>query len=92
MGKEGFKIIQFTVVNASLIQVEGIKYKAILNGIISLMINASDKGNQKKLINGSETPKTIPYWIWVHISLFIGWDILRNYQLCCLKKQYKSIA
>ncbi len=40
------------------------------------MINAYDKGKQKSfLINGSETPKTIPYWIWILIILFIGWAI-----------------
>ncbi|MFV0143424.1 MULTISPECIES: cytochrome C [Empedobacter] len=75
-GKEGIKIIQFTVTNGPFIQVEGIKNKSILNGTVSLMINAYDKGNQKSfLINGSESPKTVPYWVWILILLFIGWAI-----------------
>lgn len=55
---------------------EGLKNNVVVNGTISLMINAYDKGNQKSfLINGSETPKTIPYWIWILILLFIGWAV-----------------
>lgn len=55
---------------------EGLKNNVVVNGTISLMINAYDKGNQKSfLINGSETPKTISYWIWILILLFIGWAV-----------------
>lgn len=75
-GSEGIKKIRFTVKNGPSIQVEGLKNNAKLNGTVSLMINAYDKGDQKSfLINGSETPKTIPYWIWILILLFIGWAI-----------------
>jgi hypothetical protein len=38
------------------------------------MINAYGKGNQKQfLIDGSETPKTIPSWIWAGLIIFFGW-------------------
>lgn len=75
-GKEGIKKIQFTVANGPSIKVEGLKNKDVVDGTLSLMINAYDKGNQKSfLINGSETPQTIPFWIWIIIILFIGWAI-----------------
>ncbi|UOU97550.1 hypothetical protein MUU74_13730 [Chryseobacterium daecheongense] len=75
-GKEGIKKIQFTVANGPSIKVEGLKNKDVVDGTLSLMINAYDKGNQKSfLINGSETPQTIPFWIWIIIILFIGWAV-----------------
>ncbi|ROH99742.1 cytochrome C [Chryseobacterium daecheongense] len=75
-GKEGIKKIQFTVANGPSIKVEGLKNKDLVDGTLSLMINAYDKGNQKSfLINGSETPQTIPFWIWIIIILFIGWAV-----------------
>ncbi|GAB0157744.1 cytochrome c [Chryseobacterium sp. Alg-005] len=75
-GKEGIKKIHFTVANGPSIKVEGLKNKDVVDGTLSLMINAYDKGNQKSfLINGSETPQTIPFWIWIIIILFTGWAI-----------------
>lgn len=75
-GKEGIRKIHFTVENGPAIRIEGLKNKDIVNGTLSLMINAYDKGNQKSfLINGSETPQTIPFWIWIIIILFTGWAI-----------------
>ncbi|WP_370901522.1 cytochrome C [Chryseobacterium gossypii] len=75
-GKEGIKKINFTVSNGPSIKVEGLKNKDVVDGTLSLMINAYDKGNQKSfLINGSETPQTIPFWIWIIVILFTGWAI-----------------
>ena len=75
-GKEGVKKINFTVSNGPSISVEGIRNKDIVNGKLSLMINAYDKGNQKSfIITGSETPQSIPFWVWIIIILFIGWSI-----------------
>lgn len=75
-GREGVKKIHFTVANGPSIKVEGLKNKDVVDGTLSLMINAYDKGNQKSfLINGSETPQTIPFWIWIIIILFTGWAI-----------------
>ncbi|MFP3833586.1 cytochrome C [Chryseobacterium joostei] len=73
-GKEGIKKINFTISNGPAIKIEGLKNKDVVDGTLSLMINAYDKGNQKSfLITGSETPQTIPFWIWVIIILFAGW-------------------
>lgn len=75
-GKEGIRKIHFTVANGPAIRIEGLKNRDVVDGTLSLMINAYDKGNQKSfLITGSETPRTIPFWIWIIIILFTGWAI-----------------
>jgi len=73
-GKEGLKKIKFTVRNGPAIAVEGIANNEIVDGVIPLMINAYDKGNQKKfVIEGSETPQSIPAWVWILVIAFFGW-------------------
>jgi hypothetical protein len=75
-GKEGLRIIPFVVRNGPAIAVEGIKENAIVDGVLPLMINAYGKGDQKKfLIAGSETPQTIPSWVWIMIIGFFGWAL-----------------
>lgn len=74
LGKEGIRKIPFVVRNGPAIAVEGINENAIVDGVLPLMINAYSKGDQKKfLIEGSETPHSIPAWLWVVIIVFIGW-------------------
>ena len=74
LGKEGIRKIPFTVRNGPAIAIEGIKENAVVDGILPLMINAYSKGDQKKfLIEGSETPHSIPAWLWIIIILFVGW-------------------
>lgn len=73
-GKEGIRKIPFIVRNGPAIAIEGIGDHSIVDGILPLMINAYSKGDQKKfLIEGSETPHSIPAWLWVVIILFVGW-------------------
>ena len=75
-GKEGIRIIPFTVKNGPAIAVEGIKEHDIVDGIIPIMINAYGKGDQKSfLIAGSETPQSIPSWVWIIIICFVGWAL-----------------
>lgn len=75
-GREGIKKIKFTVRNGPSIAIEGIKENATVDGIIPLMINAYDKGDQKKfLIVGSETPHSIPSWLWILLIAFIAWAL-----------------
>jgi hypothetical protein len=75
-GKEGIRIIPFIVRNGPAIAVEGIKEDAIVDGVLPLMINAYGKGDQKKfLIAGSETPQTIPSWVWILIIGFFAWAL-----------------
>lgn len=75
-GKEGIRIIPFDVRNGPAIAIEGIKENAVVDGILPLMINAYGKGDQKKfLIDGSETPQSIPSWVWILVIGIAGWVI-----------------
>jgi hypothetical protein len=73
-GKEGIRKIPFIVRNGPAIAIEGISENEVVDGILPLMINAYSKGDQKKfLIEGSETPHSIPAWLWVIVIAFTGW-------------------
>lgn len=73
-GKEGIRIIPFEVRNGPAIEVTGIKENAIVDGEVPIMINAYGKGNLVNfLIEGSETPQGIPWWVWILIIGFVGW-------------------
>lgn len=75
-GKEGIRLIPFIVRNGPAIAVEGIKENAVVDGVLPLMINAYGKGDQKKfLIEGSESPHSIPAWVWILIIGFGGWAL-----------------
>ncbi len=72
--KEGVKEIKFIVKNGPDVTISGLKENQVVDGKIPLMINAYDKGNQKQfIIEGSETPESIPNWLWIIIILFLGW-------------------
>lgn len=75
-GKEGIRKIPFTVRNGPAILVEGIKENAVVDGVVPLMVNAYGKGDQREfLITGSETPQSIPGWVWIIIVGFAGWGM-----------------
>lgn len=75
-GKEGVRFIPFVVRNGPAIAVEGIKENAVVDGVLPLMIHAYGKGDQKSfLIEGSETPQSIPFWVWILIIGFAGWAL-----------------
>jgi len=75
-GKEGIRVIPFEVRNGPAIDVEGIRENAVVDGVLPIMINAYGKGDQKMfLIDGSETPKSIPSWVWILIIGFAGWAL-----------------
>ena len=75
-GKEGLRKIPFIVRNGPAIALEGIAENQVVDGILPLMINAYGKGDQKQfLIEGSETPHSIPAWLWAVIIGFAGWAI-----------------
>ena len=74
-GREGIRHIKFMVKNGPSISIEGLKENDIVDGTFPLMINAYDKGNQKSfVIEGSETPQTIPVWMWIIIILIAAWS------------------
>jgi len=73
-GREGIRKIKFFVRNGPAISVEGISENAVVDGTIPLMINAYDKGDQQKfIIEGSETPQSVPSWLWIILVAFLGW-------------------
>ena len=75
-GKEGIRLIPFEVRNGPAIAIEGIKENAVVDGVIPIMINAYGKGDSKNfLIVGSETPQSIPFWIFILLIAFIAWAI-----------------
>lgn len=75
-GKEGIRLIPFEVRNGPAIDVEGIRENAVVDGVLPIMINAYGKGDQKVfLIEGSETPKSIPSWVWILLIGFTGWAL-----------------
>lgn len=75
-GKEGIRLIPFEVRNGPAIDVEGIRENAVVDGVLPIMINAYGKGDQKLfLIGGSETPKSIPSWVWILMIGFAGWAL-----------------
>lgn len=84
-GKEGVRFINFEVRNGPAIAVEGITENAVVDGILPIMINAYGKGDQKTfLIEGSETPQSIPAWVWILIIGFIGWALYYSFSYISL--------
>jgi len=84
-GKEGLRKIPFVVRNGPAVSIEGLKENDVVDGIVSLMINAYGKGHQRKfIIEGSETPQTVPSWIWILLIAFVSWAIyymVTNYSI-----------
>lgn len=75
-GKEGIRIIPFEVRNGPAIAIEGIREDAVVDGVIPIMVNAYGKGDSKNfMIVGSETPQSIPFWIFILLIAFLGWAI-----------------
>jgi hypothetical protein len=76
LGKEGIRKIPFVVRNGPSVAIEGLNDHDIVDGVIPLMINAYGKGDQKKfIIEGSETPRSIPSWVWAIVIGFVGWAV-----------------
>lgn len=74
LGNEGIRIIPFSVRNGPAIAIEGLGDNDKVDGVVPIMVNAYSKGNQKKfLIDGSETPKSVPSWLWAAIMIFFAW-------------------
>lgn len=73
-GREGIRKIKFIVRNGPAISIEGISDNSVVDGVVPLMINAYDKGNKNNfVIEGSETPQSVPSWLWIILIAFFGW-------------------
>lgn len=74
LGKEGIKLLPFVVRNGPAIAIEGLRRDEVVEGVLPVMINAYGKGDQKSfMLQGSETPQSIPWWLIVGIILFAAW-------------------
>lgn len=79
-GKEGIRLVPFEVRNGPAISIEGIKENAVVDGVIPIMVNAYGKGDQKNfMIVGSETPQSIPFWIFVLLIVFAAWAVYYHF-------------
>ena len=93
-GREGIRKINFTVKNGPSISVEGLEEHDIVDGVLPLMINAYDKGNQKSfVIEGSETHKQFrsgsglsSSCLWVGVPI-MGSPISREWNKLIIKKR-----
>ncbi|AYD47113.1 MAG TPA: cytochrome C [Arachidicoccus soli] len=86
-GVEGIRLVPFEVRNGPAISIEGIRENAVVDGILPLMINAYSKGNSKEFnIIGSETPHSIPSWVWILIIGFFGWALYYLFMYIHLKQ------
>ncbi len=75
-GKEGLKVIPFTVRNGPAVAIEGLNSGEVVDGVLPLMINAYGKGDQKTFtLHGSETPHSIPWWVLAGIIAFAAWAV-----------------
>jgi hypothetical protein len=73
-GTEGIRLIPFTVRNGPAIDIDGLSDNDKVDGVVPIMVNAYGKGNQKKfLIDGSESPKSVPSWMWAAVMIFFAW-------------------
>jgi hypothetical protein len=75
-GREGLRKIPFTVRNGPDISIEGLKKNEVVDGVLPIMVSAYGKGDQKLfLIEGSESPRSIPNWVWLLHIVFGGWAL-----------------
>ena len=75
-GKEGSKEIRFQVRNGPAITIVGIRDGDTIDDKVPVLINSY--GSERKdffIVQGSETPKAIPSWIWALLIAFVGWAI-----------------
>lgn len=74
--KEGIKIIPFEVRNGPMIYVLGLKENEKVSDRIPITINSYGSEQTEVFeIEGSETPRAIPSWIWAMVILFIGFGL-----------------
>ncbi len=74
--KKSFKKIPFTVRNGPGIAVDGLKENEVLEGKVSLLINAFGTSSEDKWEpERAETPAPVPTWAWVIFILVFAWSI-----------------
>lgn len=73
-GKKSVRNIKFIVRNGPGIAIQGLKENDIVEGKISLLVNAYGASSKEKWEpSTAETPSPIPSWIWVVFILIVAW-------------------
>lgn len=74
VGKKSTRTLKFIVRNGPGIAVEGLKENDIVEGKISLLVNAyGGMLHDKWEPTTAETPSPIPSWIWITLILIVAW-------------------
>ena len=75
-GREGVRYVRFEVRNGPAIAISGLSDGQQVDGLLPIMINAYGKGDQRKfLIAGSESPRSVPTWIWTLFIALFAWIV-----------------
>jgi len=75
-GVEGVRIIPFEVRNGPEIAVVGLKDNEVIESNTTITINAyGNEDTETFEIQGSETPKAIPSWVWAMLISFVAFAI-----------------
>ena len=73
-GKKSIRNLKFIVRNGPGITVQGLKENEIVEGKISILVNAYSVSSKEKWEpTTAETPSPIPSWIWVMFILIVAW-------------------
>ena len=73
-GKEGIRLIPFTVRNGPAISIIGLDEGDTVSDIIPVTVSAyGSEQTDAFVVTASETPKPIPAWVWATLIGFVGW-------------------
>ncbi len=73
-GKEGVRLIPFTVRNGPAISIIGLDEGDTVSDIIPVTVSAyGSEQTDAFVVTASETPKPIPAWVWATLIGFVGW-------------------
>ena len=73
-GKEGVRLIPFTVRNGPAISIIGLDEGDTVSDIIPVTVSAyGSEQSDAFVITASETPKPIPAWVWATLIVFLSW-------------------
>lgn len=75
-GVEGIRVIPFEVRNGPEIAIVGLSDNEVVDTQVTITVNAyGSETSDQFIINGSETPKAIPAWVWALVISFVAFAI-----------------
>lgn len=74
-GRRGVRRIAFEVRNGPGIAVSGLRSGDVVEGRLSLLVNAYGGAYESWEPARAETPAPIPTWVWVLLLLIVAWSI-----------------